>query len=158
MPRPRIKPAGQQNEREPSRASQREAASFVLAAPIAQENKTCRESEKGKCRPGKDRKQPRLGLAEIVHAVSPQKVLMILPLKAADYRGFIQWANSIMPTRLSEDYPTSRLVKFDSDWTPSYLPQGRTITESLRPFFEENGIVLRESYWEKILETNGLRW
>lgn len=97
-------------------------------------------------------------LAEIVHAVSPQKVLMILPLKAADYRGFIQWANSIMPTRLSEDYPTSRLVKFDSDWTPSYLPQGRTITESLRPFFEENGIVLRESYWEKILETNGLRW
>ena len=69
VPRPRIKPAGQQNEREASRASQCKAASFVLAAPIAQENKTYRESEKGKCRPGKDRKQPRLGLAEIVHAV-----------------------------------------------------------------------------------------
>ncbi|HEX4697477.1 MAG TPA: hypothetical protein VH254_07370 [Candidatus Udaeobacter sp.] len=97
-------------------------------------------------------------LAEIVRTVSPQKVLMILPLKAADYRGFIEWANSIMPQRLSEDYPTSRLVKFDSDWMPCYLPQGRTLTESLRPFVEDNGIVLRESYWEKILETNGLRW
>ena len=97
-------------------------------------------------------------LAEIVQTVSPQKVLMILPLKAADYRGFIEWANSIMPTRLSEDYPASRLVRFDSGWTPSYLPQGRTLTGSLAPFFEQNGISLKETYWEKILEHNGLRW
>jgi hypothetical protein len=97
-------------------------------------------------------------LAEIVHTVSPRKVLMIMPVREGDYLSFIQWANSIMPTRFPKDFPSSRLVKFDDAWIPFYLPQGRTLTESLAQFFEQNGIVLRESYWEKILEHNGLRW
>ncbi|HKC93843.1 MAG TPA: hypothetical protein VKB81_07455 [Nitrospira sp.] len=97
-------------------------------------------------------------LAEIVRTVSPRKVLMIMPIKEADYRSFIQWANSIMPKRFPKDYPSSRLVKFDSDWTPSYLPPGRTLMGSLAPFCDQNGIILKETYWEKILEHNGLRW
>lgn len=97
-------------------------------------------------------------LAEIVSAVTPEKVLMILPVTEGDYRSFIQWANSIMPKPLPKDFPSSRLVKFDDAWTPCYLPPGRTLTDSLAPFFEQNGIVLTESYWEKILEHNGLRW
>jgi hypothetical protein len=97
-------------------------------------------------------------LAEIVRAVTPEKVLMILPVTEGDYQSFVRWANSVMPKPLPKDFPSTRLVKFDDAWTPCYLPPGRTLTESLAPFFEENGIVLTESYWEKILEHNGLRW
>lgn len=97
-------------------------------------------------------------LAEIVQTVGPRKVLMILPVREQDYLSFIQWANSVMPKRLPEGFPSSRLVKFDDAWTPSYLPHGRTLTQSLAQFFEQNGIILKESYWQKILEHNGLRW
>lgn len=97
-------------------------------------------------------------LAQIVHTVNPRKVLMIMPVKEADYLGFVQWANSIMPQPFGQDPPSGRLVKFDADWAPTYLPQGRTLTGSLAPFLEQNGISIRESYWEKILEQNGLRW
>ena len=97
-------------------------------------------------------------LAEIVRTLNPRKVLMVLPIKEGDYRSFIQWANSIMPKRFPQDYPSSRLVKFDNGWTPSYLPQGRTLIGSLAPFCTQNGIILKETYWEKILEHNGLRW
>ena len=39
-----------------------------------------------------------------------------------------------------------------------YVPCRRTLTQSLAQFFEQNGIVVRESYWEKVLEHNGIRW
>jgi hypothetical protein len=97
-------------------------------------------------------------LAEIVRTVIPKKLLMILPVAEGDYLSFIQWANAIMPKQFPQEFPSSRLVKFEDAWTPCYLAQGRTLTESLAPFFEQNGIVLTESYWEKILEHNGLRW
>ena len=97
-------------------------------------------------------------LFEIVRTVSPRKTLMILPVRELDYVSFIQWANSIMPVPLPERFPSSRLVRFDDAWTPSSLPCRRTLTQSLAQFFEQNGIVVRESYWEKVLEHNGIRW
>lgn len=97
-------------------------------------------------------------LVEIVQTIIPRKVLMILPVRDEDYLRFIQWANSVLPKPLPKDLPSSRLVTFDDTWSPAYLPKGRTLTDSLRPFFEENGIVVSETFWEKFLEHNGLRW
>jgi hypothetical protein len=97
-------------------------------------------------------------LAEIVHTLDPRKVLMILPVREEDYLSFVQWGNSLLPKRLPKDFPSSRLVTFDNSWSPAYLPKGRTLTDSLRPFLEQNGIVVTETYWEKFLEHNGLRW
>jgi hypothetical protein len=97
-------------------------------------------------------------LAEIVRSIRPRKLLMILPIREQDYVSFIMWGNSIMPVPLPESCPSSRLVKFDDAWTPSYLPQERTLTRSLAQFFEQNDIVIKESYWEMVLENNGLRW
>jgi hypothetical protein len=97
-------------------------------------------------------------LAEIVRTVIPQKILMILPVKEQDYFSFIQWANYVMPVPLPAKFPSSRLVMFVDTWIPSYLPRERTWTETLTPFLEMNGIVVKESYWGKLLEHNGVRW
>jgi hypothetical protein len=83
---------------------------------------------------------------------------MILPVREEDYHSFIQWANSILLKQLPESFPPSRLCTFDDTWRPSYLPKGRSLTESLKPYFAQNGILVTESYWEKFLEHNGLRW
>ena len=97
-------------------------------------------------------------LAELVRRVSPHKILMILPVRERDYLGFIHWANAILPAPFPATFPPSRLVMFDEGWSPSYLPRGRTLTQSLAKFLEKNGIVITESYLEKFLEHNGLRW
>ena len=97
-------------------------------------------------------------LKELVQSVKPQKIVMILPVKDEDYFIFIQWANPIMPAALPRDYPSSRMVIFDEKWNPSCLRQGQTLTKSFSPFLEQNGISVKETYWEKILEHNGIRW
>jgi hypothetical protein len=97
-------------------------------------------------------------LAELVRTVDPQKVALILPVSDGDYASFIQWANAILPQKLPPAYPPSRMVTFDAAWKPSYLSQRRTLTESFAPLFEANKIVVTESYWEKVMEQNGLRW
>ncbi len=83
---------------------------------------------------------------------------MILPVNDDDYVSFIQWANLIMPTPLPQEYPSSRMLVFDGKWKSSCLSQGRTLTKSLSPFLQQNGISVKETYWEKILEHNGIRW
>jgi hypothetical protein len=97
-------------------------------------------------------------LAEIVRTVKPRQLLAILPVRESDYVSFIRWANSIVPVPLPATSPCSRLVKFDDTWTPSFLRRGRTLTQSLLEFFEQNEIIITETYWEKIIEHNGLRW
>lgn len=97
-------------------------------------------------------------LKELVQTVKPQKIVMILPVKDEDYSIFIQWANPIMLIALPQEYPSSRMVIFDEKWNPSCLRQGQTLTKSFAPFLEQNGISVRETYWEKILEHNGIRW
>jgi hypothetical protein len=97
-------------------------------------------------------------LAEIIRSVSPAKILIILPVRKSDYFSFIHWANSVLPVPLPPNFPSSRLVMFDDDWIPTYLPRGRTLTESLGQFFQRNGIAITESYIEKFQEHNGIRW
>lgn len=97
-------------------------------------------------------------LQELVQTVTPRKVAMILPVKDEEYDSFIQWANVIMPTPLPTKYPSSRMLIFDETWKSFCLPQGRTITKSFSPFLQQNGISVKETYWEKILEHNGIRW
>lgn len=97
-------------------------------------------------------------LIELLETVNPLKVIMILPVKDEDYASFIQWANLIMPTAFPVNYPVTRSVVFNEKWEPSWLPQGQTLTKSLKPFFDQNGLVIKESFWEKFLESNGIRW
>ena len=97
-------------------------------------------------------------LTELIQTVNPRKIAMILPVKDEDYASFIQWANTIMPVALPHDYPSSRMLVFDENWMWSTVPKGRTLSESFSPFLEQNGITIKESYWEKILEHNGMRW
>jgi hypothetical protein len=94
----------------------------------------------------------------LVETVNPRKIAMILPVKDEDYASFIQWANTVMPVALPDAYPSSRMLIFDEKWTSSPVRQGRTLSESFSPFLEQNGISIKESYWEKILEHNGMRW
>jgi len=74
------------------------------------------------------------------------------------YASFARWANALMPEGFPLDYPSSRLVMFEDDWSLRYLPPQRSLADTLAPFFERNGIVVTETFWEKTLEHNGLRW
>jgi hypothetical protein len=97
-------------------------------------------------------------LQQIVQTVQPVKFVLLLPAKPHEYASFTQWANGVMPVAFPEAYPDSRIVVFDHAWTPSYVPRGRTLTKSFQPLFTQNGIAIRESFWERFLEHNGLRW
>jgi len=97
-------------------------------------------------------------LNELLRTTNPGSVLVLLPVEDDDYSSFAHWANGLMPESFPLDYPSSRLVVFDDDWSPRYLPPRRSLTETLSPFFERNGIVVKETFWEKLLEHNGLRW
>jgi len=97
-------------------------------------------------------------LTELVKRVDPVKVVMLLPVGDEGYSRFCRWANSILPTALPQEYPASRIVVFDGKWRPAYLAPGRTLTKTFAPFFAQNRVVVRETFWEQILEHNGLRW
>ncbi len=97
-------------------------------------------------------------LRELVQTVKPQKIIMLLPVKDEDYLSFIQWANVIMPTAFQPEYPSSRMIIFDEKWRPSCLTQDQTLSKSFSPFLAQNGISVKETFWEKFLEHNGIRW
>ena len=97
-------------------------------------------------------------LNELVKTVNPVMLLVILPVATDDYASFIQWANTVLPTPLPSEYPSSRLVVFDRQWTPAWLTPRQSMTDSLAPFFKQNGLTVTETFWEKTLEHNGLRW
>jgi hypothetical protein len=97
-------------------------------------------------------------LHELVKTTSPRNVLLLLPADEEAYASFVEWANRVMPQAFPPDYPSSRVVVFDEDWSPRYLAPGRSLADTLAPFFERNGLVVRESFWERTLEHNGLRW
>jgi hypothetical protein len=97
-------------------------------------------------------------LKELVDKVDPLKVAMILPVRDEAYAGFLGWANAILRIPLPQDYPAGRLVVFDDQWRPSYIAPGRTLTKTFAPFLAQNRIVVKETYWEQMMEWNGLRW
>ena len=45
---------------------------------------------------------------------------------------------------------------FDESWRSTTLPQRTSIKQTLAPFFAQNGIELRSSFFEDFLEHNGL--
>ena len=97
-------------------------------------------------------------LNELVKSVDPSKVVMILPVRDDAYSRFLEWANTILPSALPRSYPDSRVAVFDDKWRPSYLVPGRTLTKTFAPFFARNRVAIKETFWEQILEHNGLRW
>ena len=97
-------------------------------------------------------------LNELVKTANPVALLVILPVTTEDYASFVQWANAVLPRPLAPVDPPSRLMVFDRQWTPMWLPPGRSLTDSLAPFFSQNGLAVTETFWEKTLEHNGLRW
>lgn len=97
-------------------------------------------------------------LNELVKTVNPVMLLVILPVTTDDYASFVQWANLVLPRPLPSEYPSSRIVVFDRQWTPAWLPPRQSLTESLAPFFKRNGLTVTETFWEKTLEHTGLRW
>jgi len=96
-------------------------------------------------------------LGEVVRAVDPTKIVLILPVDDGDYASFIAWANSILVRPLPKDYP-GRIILFDAAWGPSCLARGRYVAETFAPFLTRSGIAVKLTYWEKILEHNGIRW
>lgn len=97
-------------------------------------------------------------LSELIQRINPQKLVILLPLKDEDYLDFAKWANKLLPIPFPSNYPASRIVIFDSQWNPSYLKPRHTITKSFLPFFIQNDIKIKETFWEIYLEDSGLRW
>jgi hypothetical protein len=97
-------------------------------------------------------------LKELVESVDAVKVVMLLPARERDYPAFIRWANEIMPSALPERYPPHRIVVFTAAWAPRYLESRNTLTETFAPFFQQNGLAVTESYWEKFIENANLRF
>ncbi len=97
-------------------------------------------------------------LKELVRTVNPLQIIMLMPVKDEDYLSFIHWAKDIMEASFPAEYPSSRMIIFNEKWKPACLPQGQTLSKSFAPFLKQNGISIKETYWEKILEQNGIRW
>ena len=86
----------------------------------------------------------------------PPRLLILLPARVEDYAGFRVSADRIFPVPLPEQTPDGRLMIFDSEWRTTVLPKRNTITGSLGPFFEQNGIRLDETALGSLEEANGL--
>ena len=93
----------------------------------------------------------------LVALVPPTKVLVLLPADADQYLRFCEWANKALPVPLAREMPDGRFLVFDEHWTPRVLPVKPTLTKSLEPYFQQNGVALKENVWEAFLEQNGLR-
>src|SRR5262245_8246672 len=96
-------------------------------------------------------------VAQLVSHAKPTQVLIILPHKPEHYDSFRRWANDVLPSPLPQSGPADRLVIFDQAWRPTLLPSRTTIKKTLAPYFEQNGIQLRQSFLQDFLEHNGLR-
>jgi hypothetical protein len=78
-------------------------------------------------------------LSQIMAAVEPSRVLMILPVSRRGYARFRQSAPGSLQ-RLPERQPIERLVVFADDWSPAFLADRQSIDETLRPFLERQAI------------------
>jgi hypothetical protein len=96
-------------------------------------------------------------VGQLVSHAKPTQVLIILPPRAEHYDGFRRWANQVLPSPLPDAAPNERLVIFDKAWHPILLPPRTTIKKTLAPYFEQNVIRLRTSFFNDFLEHNGLR-
>ena len=95
-------------------------------------------------------------LSELVRRIDPRRVLVILPTSPEHYSAFTKWANVVLPQKLPASQPEERLVCFDETWRSRTLPPRTGITKTLKPFFAQNGIELRSSFFKDFLEHNGL--
>jgi hypothetical protein len=93
----------------------------------------------------------------LVESVSPLKLLFLLPARTDNYGTFQNWVSEVLPVPLPIEVPSGRLLMFDADWNPRVLPPRSSLKRSLAPFFEQNGIQLKERFLEAFLEHNGLR-
>jgi hypothetical protein len=84
----------------------------------------------------------------------------VLYLRAMSWIG-LGWLLRIGSTALAfyaaYQVPDGRLLIFDAHWISRVLPPRRSLKQSLAPFFEQNGIELKERFLEAFLEHNGLR-
>lgn len=93
-------------------------------------------------------------LNQIIQSVNPLKLLLILPIRDDVYADFIMWGNDILPCKFPNEYPSKRLVVFNEHWIPEYLNNQKTLTRSLQPYFKRNGISVKESYFDSLMEFN----
>jgi hypothetical protein len=78
-------------------------------------------------------------LGQVMAAVEPSKVLVILPVSGRSYARFHRSAPGPLQ-RLPERQPTERLVVFDADWSPKLLPDRQSIDATLEPYLQEQAI------------------
>jgi len=74
-------------------------------------------------------------LGQIMAALEPSRVLMILPVSRRDYLRFRKSAPGPLQ-RLPERQPIERLVVFEDDWSPLLLPDRKSIDDTLEPFLQ----------------------
>ena len=78
-------------------------------------------------------------IGHLIRSIPPVRVLLLTTGRRGDYEAFLQWAQTIFPKPLPVK-PGSRLVSFDEGWTPVVLPARSTLTETLAPWLQRNGI------------------
>src|SRR5437762_10791663 len=61
------------------------------------------------------------------------------------------------PSPLPDAAPNERLVIFDKAWRPILLPPRATIKKTLAPYFEQNAIRLRTSFFRSEEHTSELQ-
>ncbi|MBM3163129.1 MAG: hypothetical protein FJZ79_07400 [Chlorobi bacterium] len=79
-------------------------------------------------------------IQEIKQAVSPEKILFILPEKEADYHAFRSWIDRVLPVSMPEKMPSARFLALDSQWKPYAMGGYRMLLGTLEPYFRNNSI------------------
>jgi len=85
-------------------------------------------------------------LEQVMAAVEPSRVLVILPVTARGYARFRQSAPGAL-RRLPARPPAQRLVAFEDDGSPVLLPARRSIDETLAPFLQRLAIEPPKQAW-----------
>jgi len=96
-------------------------------------------------------------VGQLVLLDKPTKLLLLLPSTPEQYQRFRAWANEVFPVPLPSEAPKGRLLIFDEHWASRVLPPKTTLTKSLEPYLRQNGLKIKESFWEAFVEHNNLR-
>jgi hypothetical protein len=83
-------------------------------------------------------------VGKMLSLVPPCRVLVILSGRGKDYQAFVSWANSIFHRAFPSKEPDTRLMTFQSDWSPVPLPIKPALRDTLAPFLAANGIAVPE--------------
>lgn len=84
---------------------------------------------------------------QVVNHVPPTRILLVLPPFQGEYDKARRLAGPYFPKGLPEKLSRSRLVTFDTDWTPiSLQPKDDNLWRTLKPVFDNNGYELPASW------------